>query len=409
MKYHNIQIPRCFENLYRGELDKYRILVYYGGRGGGKTENISFYLALKAIKEKINIVIAREFKLYNRGSMVEVFKKHFDTLGYKTNGSVILSLNNGSNIFFMGASKETMDNIRGVNNVKYLWFEEAHNIEEEVLRTCIPSIRADDSQIIITLNPQRKDDYIYQEYILKDGGEYHKSIKINYNDNSLFPDVLERDRIRDFENKPRELYNHIWLGEPLEYNDFKVIDTSKIGFFDDTIPIRYDELFLSADTAFSKKENADYSVIGCLGKKGNDIHLLRVFRGRWEFNELLEILKNAYFWLQDSQKQNVSSVIIEKKASGISLIQELKRLTNFRIKEVTPKSDKFSRVVEVLEDFPRLKLPNSKNPINSWVESFLSELKMFRGDLTHEHDDQVDMITYALKFSKYDKPQWQDF
>ena len=30
MKYHNIQIPKCFENLYRGELDKYRILVYYG-------------------------------------------------------------------------------------------------------------------------------------------------------------------------------------------------------------------------------------------------------------------------------------------------------------------------------------------------------------------------------------------
>ena len=188
-----------------------------------------------------------------------------------------------------------------------------------------------------------------------------------------------------------------------------MIDTSKIGYFDDTLSIRYDELFLSADTAFSKKENADYSVIGCLGKRGNDIHLLRVFRGRWEFNELLEILKNAYFWLQDSQKQNVSSVIIEKKASGISLIQELKRLTNFRIKEVTPKSDKFSRVVEVLEDFPRLKLPNSKNPINSWVESFLSELKMFRGDLTHEHDDQVDMITYALKYCKYDKPQWQDF
>ncbi|HEF3505165.1 TPA: hypothetical protein R9096_001747, partial [Campylobacter jejuni] len=174
-------------------------------------------------------------------------------------------------------------------------------------------------------------------------------------------------------------------GEPLEYNDCQVINTDLIGYFNDKEKIKYSETFITADTAFSKKESADFSVIGCFGKYGDEIHLLRIFKGRWEFNELENRLISAYDWTSVNYRPPLV-VIIEKKASGISLLQELKRTTNLPLKEVVPKTDKYSRVSDVLNELPRLRLPLDKtNPLNSWVENFLIELKMFRGDLEHEH------------------------
>ncbi|MCW1675463.1 hypothetical protein OLS47_00070 [Campylobacter jejuni] len=91
-------------------------------------------------------------------------------------------------------------------------------------------------------------------------------------------------------------------------------------------------------------------------------------------------------------------------------MQELQRLTNLPIKEVIPKTDKYSRVSDVLSELPRLKLPMSKNnPLNSWIDDFLGECKMFRSDLQHEHDDQVDMMCYALQYCKNNKVDWNAF
>lgn len=37
---------------------------------------------------------------------------------------------------------------------------------------------------------------------------------------------------------------------------------------------------------------------------------------------------------------------------------------------------------------------------------FLQELRMFRSDLKHKHDDQVDVLCYALEYFKENKTDW---
>lgn len=405
----SLRIANIFKPLFLGEYSKYRILVFYGGRGGGKTESIARFLAIKLLESPINIAVSRQTKLHNDISIKSVFRRIFREFGITIGLGNLIQLPNNSKLFFLGASEKTIEAVRSIDNISFFWLEEAHNIKEDTITTLIPSIRGKDSQIIFSLNPQKSSDYIYQNFIKIAESDYHKSVKVNYTENPFLPKVLQGDIIRDKHSMPRDLFLHIWEGHTLDINDFKVIDIEKIGFFDDSKKWQYSEVFLSADTAFSKKDSADYSVIGCFGVIQDEIHLLRVFRGRWDFNELLEISKTAYYWVSENYR-SPSVFLLEKKASGISLSQELKRLTRFPIKEVMPKTDKFSRVAEVLQDFEKLKLPNDReNPINSWVDTCLTELKMFRGDLKHEHDDQVDMICYALKYLKTSFTNWADF
>ncbi|ALW15628.1 phage terminase large subunit [Campylobacter jejuni] len=417
----DLQVNEAFKILYTPELNKYREVIYYGGRGGAKTFEMVQFLGVKAISEKCNILCLREFSNKNKNSLVSAFREFFETHNIETglreytilgkketaikiNIEEISFKHNGSRIIFAGINDNTVMSLKSISNINYCWVEEANFLTDYSYNILKPTIRAKNSKIFYTFNPQNKDDFLYLKTKIQDDLCLVK--KVNWNDNPFFPEVLNIDRINNLKTMPRDMYLHIWEGEPLEYNDCQVINTDLIGYFNDKEKIKYSETFITADTAFSKKESADFSVIGCFGKYGDEIHLLRIFKGRWEFNELENRLISAYDWTSANYRPPLV-VIIEKKASGISLLQELKRTTNLPLKEVVPKTDKYSRVSDVLNELPRLRLPLDKtNPLNSWVENFLIELKMFRGDLEHEHDDQVDMMCYALQYCKNNAVDW---
>ncbi|EDK9115184.1 hypothetical protein GHK77_08900 [Campylobacter jejuni] len=417
----DLQVNEAFKILYTPELNKYREVIYYGGRGGAKTFEIVQFLGIKAISEKCNILCLREFSKSNKNSLVSEFREFFNSYDIETKLKryVVLNKNefavkigvteilfkhNGSKIIFTGINDNTAMTIKSISNINYCWVEEAVFLTEYSYNILKPTIRAKNSKIFYTFNPQNKDDFLYLKTKIQDDLCLVK--KVNWSDNPFFPEVLNQDRINNLKTMPRDMYLHVWEGEPLEYNDSQVINTDLIGYFNDNEKINYNETFLTADTAYSKKESADFSVIGCFGKINNEIHLLRIFKGKWEFNELQNILISAYEWTSINHR-TPRYVFIEKKASGISLLQELQRTTHLPLKEVTPKTDKYSRVSDVLSELPRLKLPlNKTNPINSWIEGFLNELKMFRSDLKHEHDDQVDVLCYALQYCKNIKVDW---
>lgn len=418
----DLKINQDFKLLYTDDINKYREFIFFGGRGGAKTYEMKQFLSIKALTEKCNILCLREFANKNKNSLLSEFKEFLEKYNIETTlreyvvlgkkeTAIKISIeeicfkHNGSRIIFAGINDNTAMALKSIANIKYCWIEEASFLSEYSYRILKPTIRAKNSKIFFTFNPHKKDDFIYQKAINNTSDKVYVK-KVNYDTNAFFPDVLELDRQDDFKTLPRDLYNHIWLGEPLEYNDSQVINTDLIGYFNDNEKINYNETFLTADTAYSKKESADFSVIGCFGKINNEIHLLRIFKGKWEFNELQNILISAYEWTSINHRAP-RYVFIEKKASGISLLQELQRTTHLPLKEVTPKTDKYSRVSDVLSELSRLKLPlNKTNPVNSWIEGFLNELKMFRSDLKHEHDDQVDVLCYALQYCKNIKVDW---
>ena len=101
----------------------------------------------------------------------------------------------------------------------------------------------------------------------------------------------------------------------------------------------------SYDTAFSKKQTADYSAITTWGiftphESGPDaIILVDAIKGKYDFPELKMVALEQYkYWEPET-------VIIEAKASGQSLLQEFRRM-GIPVMDYTPGrgQDKHSRV-----------------------------------------------------------------
>lgn len=87
-----------------------------------------------------------------------------------------------------------------------------------------------------------------------------------------------------------------------------------------------DYILQTMDTAYSKKETADFSVIATWGvfrvsaDEGQGLILLSVRKGRWDFPELKRIARDEYrYWQPDN-------VLIEAKATGTPLQHELRKM-----------------------------------------------------------------------------------
>ena len=87
-----------------------------------------------------------------------------------------------------------------------------------------------------------------------------------------------------------------------------------------------DYILQTLDTAYSKKETADFSVIATWGvfrvsaDEGQGLILLSVKKGRWDFPELKRVARDEYrYWKPDN-------VLIEAKATGTPLQHELRKM-----------------------------------------------------------------------------------
>ena len=338
-----ISIPKKFKPLFEGAYDKYRVIVYYGGRGAGKSVTLSYFAILKCLQDRIRFYIVRKVEKSKANSIHSLIKRllrESSLFDYVESTSIDkITFINGSELLFDGVSERTIDNIRSADNIRYFWFEEAHDLKEDLMQVLIPSVRADNSQVIISLNPQKSTDYIYTQYIKDENidNSYSIAIKVNYNDNPFLPEVLDRDRLRDLKTLPREVYLHIWEGETNDYNDLKVINTELIGYFDNNQTFDYRYLVLSIDTATSVKSGADYSAIGVFGLLDNkEVHLVHMNRGHYDFHTLLSEIKNTYEITKELTKKTPNLILLESKANGLSVMQELQRTTNLRVKGINP-------------------------------------------------------------------------
>ena len=158
----------------------------------------------------------------------------------------------------------------------------------------------------------------------------------------------------------------------------------------DIPPLSY--VMQSYDTAFSKKETADFSAITTWGVfypvegEPPNIILCDARRGRGDFPELRKIaLEECKYWEPECG-------LIEAKASGMPLTHELRQM-GIPIQNYSPSrgNDKFSRVNSVA---PLLESGLVWSPDTRWAEEVIEECASFPAG---EHDDFVDTVTQALR------------
>ena len=147
----------------------------------------------------------------------------------------------------------------------------------------------------------------------------------------------------------------------------------------------------SYDTAFSKKESADYSAITTWGvfeptPEDSCLILLDAQKGRWDFPELKAVAFESYkYWEPES-------IIVEAKASGQSLIQEMRR-AGIPVVDFTPTrgKDKHSRVNACAPVF------ESGSVYYPYGEHFAEEVIEECASFPYgQYDDYVDSTTQAV-------------
>src|SRR5271157_5556238 len=154
-------------------------------------------------------------------------------------------------------------------------------------------------------------------------------------------------------------------------------------------PDKFDRIVQSWDTANKATELSDFSVCTTWGIKGKDIYLLNVLRRRMEYPELKRAVR------EQREAFDASVVLIEDKASGTQLIQELIQEGLHAVTRYQPQSDKIMRMhaqTAMIEN-GFVHLPKEAG----WLAEYLHEMTIFPKG---KHDDQVDSTAQMLDWFK---------
>jgi predicted phage terminase large subunit-like protein len=145
----------------------------------------------------------------------------------------------------------------------------------------------------------------------------------------------------------------------------------------------------SWDTANKPSELSDFSVCTTWGLLENNLYLLNVYRKRVDFPELKRAVN------EQSRLFGPRVILIEDKASGTQLLQELIRAGVHGVQPYKPTMDKIMRLHSVCSTIENgfVHLPE-KAP---WLEEYLHELITFPNA---KYDDQTDSTSQALDWAK---------
>ena len=152
---------------------------------------------------------------------------------------------------------------------------------------------------------------------------------------------------------------------------------------------RFDLVFQSWDTANKCSELNDFSVCTTWGRKGKRLYLLHVLRQRLDYPRLKRAVQRqaAHF--------RPRTILIEDKASGTQLIQDLIRDGVYGVKRYEPTMDKIIRLHSVTSTIENgfVYLPTEAD----WLAAYLHELTTFPNG---KYDDQADSTSQALDWAK---------
>lgn len=228
-----------------------RFCVFAGGRGGAKSMQVAKAYIKKAMQERCLILCCRQFQKSIKDSVYSILKEIIEEYSlqcyFKLTINEIYCTLTGSVFKFYGLHHHP-ESIKGLQGLTDCWIEEASTINSvswEILR---PTVRKNNSQIVCTLNPRYATDCIYDMFFVNAPPPNSYVVKVNYDSNPFFTDVLEAERLYLL-NKDIGLYKHVWQGCLLENSDAQIFNNHWV--VEDFVVDRSQIFYIGLDFGYS--------------------------------------------------------------------------------------------------------------------------------------------------------------
>lgn len=346
------------EKLERAITTDRRFVVILGGRGSMKSTGVVDIMLANVMDNGDKVYCLREYQESISESVHSLNKDEIARLeleGFTIQEAAIYHRSGGA-VKYRGLSRNP-ESIKSAAGFTKFFSEESAKLSKLSIMNLTPTARnkakrglpgqqkeAKDNlsavQMYFVANPGSMEDPFSQRFInpflgalQKDGfyeDDLHTVIWINYLDNPWFEESgLEIERQFDYENKPRAIYDHIWLGAFLDTIDDAIIDAEWFdACIDAHVVLGFDAqgqekvAFDPADSGDAKAIAYQHGVVikGCAQIEHGDVHDAT----NWATGKTNEIRPDVFIWDGDgmglSLKQQIHDAFKGKKIQAVPFI-----------------------------------------------------------------------------------------
>lgn len=299
----------------------------------------------------------------------------------------------GDHIIYIG-SAEIPDSLKG-SNVSAVYFDELAVMSQDSYYQAIARAREPRSKMIRIFSTTTPDsmNWLYTEFI-KAKRDDLEVIRASTYDNKHLPESYVKSLESRYSSELRQMF---LLGEFVDASG-KVINAKWFKYFNDQYAEKRSSIIhYSIDTAYGTEDSDDTAILEW-SIVGNYLYLWDYHANNLDFPSLTKFINTL---VTSHPLHNRSMVYVEPKASGISVIQQMRENSRINIvADKPPTESKYARVVSItgMLEAGRVML----NPQVNW-EDFLFQCSQFNGS-DNNKDDLVDTLTMAC--SKLQSLSW---
>lgn len=200
------------------------------------------------------------------------------------------------------------------------------------------------------------------------------------------------DKLNEMRSRSPRTYNSLYQQHPtieggnIVKNDwFKRVSFKEFSTFRNSSDSPVD-FFL--DTAYTENTKNDPTGIIATTKIGNTIYITNARKVNMTFPDLIRFIPR---WCEDNGYDESSRIMIEPKANGISVIDQLRENTQLNVMRTpTPKEGKETRLYSASPAIEAGRVALVEGP---WIDEFIDEVCGFPAKV---HDEYVDVLVYAI-------------
>ena len=253
--------------------------------------------------------------------------------------------------------------------------------------------RVNDRDVPIIVIMQRLHEDDLSGYLLNGGSgeDWHhlKLSALDENNNPLWADKHSFEELEAIRQADRYTFSGQYLqipsppeGGEWRKNWFGIINKAEVP--GDVVWEMY------IDGAYTKDTKNDPTGIQISGKSGDNLYIFKSIDKYLEMPELKEFI-NTFI---KSCGVNVSQILVEPKASGKSLVQLLRRETNYNVSELKTNFVRYSKIERARASSPFIEGGRVYLVKDNWNDAFLEQVSTFPNA---KHDEHIDITSYSIE------------